>query len=80
MTDCGYLPEVSYTYPNNTYSNILLTLDQNVTFVNNKLGFFKFFFLTIQLLLLYNIEKNMERFRKMTLYIICYNNFYIHNL
>ena len=80
MTDCRYLPKVSYTHPNNTYSNIFLTPDQNVTFEDNELGFFKFFFLTIYLLLLYNMEKDMERFRRKTLYIICYNNFYIHNL
>ena len=47
MIDCRYLPKVSYTHPNNTYSNILLTPDQNVTFEDNELGFFKFFFLTI---------------------------------
>jgi len=43
MTICGYLPEVSYTHPNNTYFNILLTPDQNVTFEDNELGFLIFF-------------------------------------
>ena len=45
MTDCGYLPEVSYTHPNNIYSNIFLIPDQNMTFENNELGFFNFYFL-----------------------------------